>query len=106
MSANNGDFHGLSFEYDKIGSLHYLEAHKNGEVVGKLNWAHPKGSITGIHVSKGVRRQGIGTALFREATRFASTNRGVPTPKITDDRTDLGEAWAKSLGQRLPRRRS
>jgi len=106
MSSNNGDFHGLSFDYEKIGSLHYLEAHKNGEVVGKLNWSHPKGNITGIHVSKGLRRQGIGTALWNEANRLSNTSRGVPSPKITDDRTDDGEAWSASLGIRRPRRRS
>lgn len=105
MTRNNADFHNLGFHYEKIGSLHYLEAHKDGEVVGKLNWAHKSGNITGIYVPKEFRRQGVATALYNEGTRLSQSSRGVPKPKITDDRTDLGEAWSKSLGARLPKRR-
>jgi ribosomal protein S18 acetylase RimI-like enzyme len=105
MGANNADFHGLSFEYDKIGSLHYLEAQKGGEVVGKLNWAHPSGNVTGIHVPKEHRRQGIATALYNEGTRLSAT-RGIPKPKITSDRTNDGEAWSRSLGIRLPKNKN
>ena len=106
MAANNADFHGLTFDYEKIGSLHYLEAHKDGEVVGKLNWEHPKGNISGLHVSSSHRRTGIGTALWKEANRIAGSNKDVPAPKITGDRTKDGEAWARSLGIRLPKNRN
>ena len=102
MTRNNADFHGLSFDYAKVGSLHYLEAHKDGEVVGKLNWVHPSGNISGIHVAKEHRRKGIGTALYREGHRLAQ-ERGIPKPKVTGDRTNDGEAWAKTLGVRLPK---
>lgn len=106
MPANNADFHGLAFNYDKVGSLHYLEAQKEGEVVGKLNWVHKSGNVTGIYVPKEHRRKGIATALYNEAKRISSTTRGVPRPKITDDRTNDGEAWARTLGERLPKRSS
>lgn len=105
MGASNAEFHGLTFDYSKIGSLHYLEAQKEGEVVGKLNWVHPSGNISGIHVDKAHRRQGIATALFSEGKRLSET-RGIPTPKITSDRTNDGEAWSRSLGIRLPKNKN
>jgi predicted acetyltransferase len=105
VGVSNAEFHGLSFNYEKVGSLHYLEAKKDGEVVGKLNWVHPSGNISGIHVNKENRRTGIATAMFNEGTRLSET-RGIPKPKITNDRTYDGEAWSKSLGIRLPRNKN
>lgn len=105
MGATNSEFHGLTFDYAKVGSLHYLEAQKGGEVVGKLNWVHPSGYISGIHVSKEHRRTGVATALFNEGKRLSDT-RGIPEPKITDDRTNDGDAWVKSLGIRVPRNKN
>lgn len=105
MGANNADFHGLDFHYEKVGKLHYLEAQKEGEVVGKLNWEHPSGNISGIYVPKEHRRKGIATALFTEGKRL-SAERGIPTPKITNDQTNEGEAWVKSLGVRVPKNKN
>lgn len=105
MGATNAEFNNLSFNYDKVGSLHYLEAKKDGEVVGKLNWVHPSGNISGIHVSKEHRRTGIATAMFNEGNRLSET-RGIPKPKITSDQTNLGEAWVHSLGIRVPRNKN
>jgi ribosomal protein S18 acetylase RimI-like enzyme len=105
MGANNADFHNLSFNHERVGSLHYLEATSGDEVVGKLNWVHSSGRISGIYVPKEHRRKGIATAMYNHAVKLSDTNRNISKPKLTDDRTNDGEAWARSLGVRLPRRR-
>jgi GNAT superfamily N-acetyltransferase len=72
--------------------------------IGQMYWHHKTGEIANINVDERFRRQGVGTALLGEARRVASETRGVRAPRHSPQRTDMGEAWARSLGERLPRR--
>jgi len=68
-----------------------------------MSW-NSKG-ITGIEVPPDHQRKGIASAMWAEGHRLAETERGIPAPKHSSDRTDAGDAWARSVGGRLPRRK-
>lgn len=72
--------------------------------IGSISWHHKTGEVRGVYVQKEHQRKGIGTALWHQAGAVAGTTRGVTTPKHSADRTDAGDAWAHSLGGRLPKR--
>lgn len=80
---------------------HRLKAvHPEHGVMGQMLW-----SSRGIgFVTASPQRQGTGTALWNEGHRLASENQRIPQPKHSSDRTNAGDAWAKSVGGRLPRR--
>ena len=73
---------------------------------GMLRWHAKTGEIHNIEVSPGMRRQGIATAMYGKAKEISSLTRGVKTPRHSPDRSEAGEAWARSLGERLPKRLS
>ena len=83
---------------------HRITAHVGGESTsaGHLLWSSR--GVRNIAVSEGMQRQGIGTALWNEGHRLASENARIPKPKHSPDRTNEGDAWARSVGGRLPRR--
>jgi 8-oxo-dGTP pyrophosphatase MutT (NUDIX family)/GNAT superfamily N-acetyltransferase len=88
-------------------SLHELRAYPEGEskrYSGSLRWSYKSGEIAGIDVDKDQQRQGLATELLGRARDIAATTRGVIAPKHSDQRTNEGEAWARSTGDRLPRR--
>lgn len=70
-----------------------------GYPVGHMNW-HPRThEITGLWVDEGERRQGIATAIWQMGQRAS------PRPVHSADRTRAGDAWARAVGGRLPRRK-
>ena len=73
--------------------------------VASLSWHHKTGEILGVHTEPEHRRQGHASKLLSEGRRLAGETRGVTAPKHSAQRTDSGEAWARSTGDRLPRRR-
>lgn len=105
MGRSKANFHGIAYDYHNMGDLHYLEAQSAGEKVGSINWEHDTGNITGIHVAPAYRRQKIATGLYNEAVRLSKASDDIPTPQITSDRSDEGEAWVQSLGRRIPKRK-
>jgi len=105
MGRSFSNFHGISYSYSNMGDLHYIEARSADKKVGTINWEHDTGKITGIHVQPEFRRKGVATGLYNEAVRLSKTSGDIPTPKITSDRSDDGEAWATSLNTRLPKRK-
>ena len=76
-----------------------------GDYVGNLEW-YSKGNnhISDIFVEANHRRQGVATGMFNYAHDVAKTTRGVQPPKHAPDRTDEGDAWAKSTKKRVPKR--
>ena len=50
------------------------------------------------------QRKGVATALLGKAREIAGETRGVRPPRHSPDRTAAGEAWARSLVERLPKR--
>jgi ribosomal protein S18 acetylase RimI-like enzyme len=87
-------------------SHHEVRAYGGGGAtnVGMIMWHHKTGEIGNIATSPEVRRQGIATAVYRHAQGIAAETRGVRPPRHSSDRTGEGEAWARSLGERLPKR--
>jgi len=72
--------------------------------VGSISWHHETGEIRGVYVKPEAQRQGIATELLSRAKDIAGSTRGVRPPRHSPQRTDSGEAWARSLNERrLPR---
>jgi len=72
--------------------------------LGDIRWHHKTGEILGLGTYEPFRRQGVATGMLGEARRIAGETRGVASPRHSAQRTDLGEQWARSLGERLPKR--
>jgi len=77
---------------------------EHGPPAASLSWHHKTGEILGLFTEKQHQRQGIATAMLGEARRISGETRGVTSPRHSPQRTESGEAWARSLGERLPRR--
>lgn len=77
-----------------------LSAHHEGYLGGYIEW-EPKyeHEIQMIKVYPGHTKQGLATELYRRAKEI--------DPKISHspERSDAGEAWARTLGEDLPKRR-
>jgi len=71
--------------------------------ISSLSWHHKTGEIRGVYTTPELQRQGVASSLFSEAQSIAG-QRGVSVPKHSSDRTTAGDAWARSVGGRLPRR--
>jgi hypothetical protein len=87
-------------------SQHTLSAQvptPEGPRYAMMSWT-PKG-VTNISVPEAAQRQGVATSLWNEGHRLASENAKVPAPKHSADRTNQGDAWARSVGGKLPRRK-
>jgi hypothetical protein len=102
MPRNNADFHGVTFNHtsDKYGAR--IEAvHPEHGVVGHM-LLHPlisgKRKVRNIVVNNEFQRKGIATGMWNYAMA-----QGLK-PKHSADRTDAGDAWARSVSKRLPKR--
>ena len=73
--------------------------------IASFSWHHKTGEVRGLFTEKEHQRQGIATSMWHEANRIAGETRGVTAPRHSADRTDAGDAWARSLGGRVPPRR-
>lgn len=71
---------------------------------GELTWKRNGGKILRVEVPSHMQRHGMATALLGEAKRIASANPRIPQPKHSNDRTKEGDAWARAVGGKLPRR--
>jgi len=98
----------IQFAYDQpdLGqsqTLHRITAlSQHGGQLGSMLW--DTRHIRNIGVASDQQRRGIATAMWHEGHRMAAENRSIPKPKHSADRTAAGEAWARSVGGRLPRR--
>ena len=96
----------LPGSYGSMNDHTYHELHlrdEDGDQVGRLEWSKRTGKILAVDVTQEFRRQGLATALLGHARRL-SAKYGIKAPVHSNDRTDAGEAWARSLGERLPKR--
>ena len=97
----------IQFEYhpsEMGGESHRITARSGGEYAGHLLWSSKQ--VRNIDVAPAMQRQGVGTAMWNEGHRLASENARIPQPKHSADRTNEGDAWARSVGGRLPRRKN
>jgi hypothetical protein len=74
--------------------------------IASMSWHHKTGEIKGIYTSPQFQRQGVASSMWQEGHRLAEGTRGVPAPKHSPQRTTAGDAWARAVGGRLPRRGS
>lgn len=112
--AAKDNINGVQFRFEKgnarspIGKeqRHRVVAEEGSDYVGELEW-YPRGNrgISNLFVEANYRRQGIATGMWHYAHEIAKTTRGVQPPRHSADRTNDGEAWAKSVSKRLPPRR-
>ena len=102
-ALNQTQFGDYSLEYarpDMYIPRHRIVASQGGQRAGEMTW-HPKThAITGINVEPGEQRKGLATAMWNMGQDIR------PKPVHSADRTRAGEAWAKSVGGRLPRRKA
>jgi ribosomal protein S18 acetylase RimI-like enzyme len=86
--------------------LHHIDAHdQDGNMVGSMDWNKRSKRVMNISVSTRLRRQGIASHMWDLANQTAQ-EKGQVGPQHSYERTDLGDAWAKSVGGRLPHNRS
>jgi hypothetical protein len=101
---------GLQFDYDnpELGTakvVHRVTARAGPLLneVGRMLWNSR--SILNIDVDPQHARRGVATSMWNEGHRLAEQNARVPAPKHSPDRTAMGDAWARSVGGQLPRRK-
>ncbi len=99
----------VQFQYDTpdlgtSSTIHRVRAmSQHGMEVGSLLWDSKQ--IRNVGVPEQHQRQGVATALWEEGHRMAGENARIPQPKHSADRTNAGDAWARSVGGKLPRRK-
>jgi len=91
-------------ETGKSFSQHRVSAMVGDRRVGTMSWSGKLG-VHNVEVDPEYQRQGIATALWQRGHQEAAADPKVPAPKHSADRTEAGDAWARSVGGRLPRRR-
>lgn len=98
----------VQFRYERLDTggtpLHQVTAHHEDLQVGAMSW-NARG-VHGIETQPGFKRHGIATGMWREGQRLAQENARIPAPRHSPDRTIQGDAWAKAVGGRVPRRRN
>jgi len=77
---------------DVVGAMHWRKKRSGGENAGQVDW---------VEVDPSFRRLGIGKQMWDHAHELGLR----PAPKHSPERTDAGDAWAKSVGGRVPRRK-
>jgi ribosomal protein S18 acetylase RimI-like enzyme len=96
----------LQFQYrppEMGSSAHQLIAISGAQQVGTMKWN--AAGVQSLEVSHELRRRGVATALWGEGQRLAQQKKGrIVTPKHSAQRTNAGDAWARSVGGPLPRR--
>ena len=95
-------YHDVTEVYGHSTRTHQIRAKNDaGDVIGAMTWnAKEIGKVFSDR-----KRQGVATAMWEEAHRLAGESNRIPTPKHSGQRTDEGDAWARAVGGRLPRRR-
>jgi hypothetical protein len=77
--------------------------HPDNRPIGRMEWSSKRGEILNVDVERPFRRLGIANTLFHEAHKIAR-EQGLAEPVHSNDRTDMGDAWAKQAGGKVPER--
>lgn len=110
--------HEYSFDYtgDSMGFHRVTARHTGtGHVVGNLDWGDQtedgseykdgdSNRIRDVYVDIEHRRKGLATAMFEHAHELSKKHGFIPYPEHSPNRTDMGDAWAKSTGHHYPER--
>lgn len=87
----------LRVEHSETEGAHFLHAYRDGDPnqAGVISWSKKHGGqVADIEVREEYRRQGIATLLWEAALACDYE----PPIRMTSHRTELGEAWVRSLG--------
>lgn len=98
----------VQFQYSPLDSGGRVQQHRVLALSGDKNIGHLLWTSQGIRnvmVNPEHQRQGVATGMWNEGHRLAGENARIPKPKHSPDRTTEGNAWAKSVGGPLPRRK-
>ena len=76
---------------------------KPSKTLGHLRWSSERGEILDIQVVPDARRKGVATSMYKAAKDIAAKT-GTAIPVHSNDRSDMGNKWAKSTGEKLPKR--
>lgn len=93
----------IRYTIEYLAHISRVDAWHGEHKVGNLQWANDAywteeaGEILEVHVAKLYRRQGIATAMLAKAREQDSR------VHHSSNRTPLGQLWAMSTGDRLPK---
>ena len=80
-------------------TVHHIAATHRGKEVGRIEWDERTSEIGHIEVNEKHRRKGIATAMYNMARSLPTKEKLGHAP----ERTDLGDAWAKTTEDYYPR---
>lgn len=78
---------------------HVITTYHGDKKVGELNWFGTTGMVHHVDVEPDHARHGVATAMWQWGQEMT------PKPKHSSERTTQGDAWARSVGGPLPRRK-
>jgi GNAT superfamily N-acetyltransferase len=109
MGRNTADFHGITLGASNGDYDHWIFAeHPEHGEVGRMNWENANskrpGRVAELWVDPEHRRKGIATAMWNFANKLHAEGTLNSAPVHSEDRTDKGDAFAKSVGGALPAR--
>jgi len=93
-------------EHSNYGAnVHNVTMHdaNSGEYMGQMEWHAKRGEILNVRVPSYFRRMGVANTLFHHAHQMAR-EQGLVAPEHSHDRSDMGDAWAKQAGGKVPPR--
>lgn len=97
-------------EYSNHGSnIHHISItthdpnNSKADIMGHIEWHKKTGEILGVRTHEEYRRMGVANTLFHEARKI-SREQGLVAPEHSHDRSDMGDAWAKQAGGKVPPR--
>jgi ribosomal protein S18 acetylase RimI-like enzyme len=103
VTVNPEQFKFLYQQHENTHDINMLD--NDGYSRGWMQWDDDTGELQHIRVNESHRRRGLATNMWGRAQRLAD-ERGITAPVHSAERTKDGDAWAKSLGEKLPRRRA
>jgi hypothetical protein len=114
MGRNLADFNGYKFKFydgNKLGTYHSVGVEhpdfEDGTRV-RFEWhtasSKTPGKINDLWIPEEHRGKGLATAMFRFAQKEHILGNADTAPVHSADRTDAGDAWARKVGGKLPKR--
>lgn len=97
------DWDSLQYKYVKNEDTneHRLNFFNKAGAVGYIEWDMDDGEIGKIFVGTPYRRLGVATHMWETAQEWADEHNETP-PEHSSRRTKEGDAWAQSVGGRVP----
>lgn len=88
-------------KYSSTDDLHRIDVINKSGAVGYIEWDKSNGEVEKIYVGRPYRRLGIATHLWELAVDWAKEHNELE-PEHSSRRTKEGDAFARSIGGRIP----